>query len=74
MWTMVFAAIARICGTIAGLKLFGIVGMIIGVGIANLATLAIFWPIMYKLKIRHITLDLVFLFFLLVLSQIVIFC
>lgn len=58
-WTMTFTTIARILGVIAGFQIFGILGMISGVGIANVAALLVIWPTMKKLQILDLKLDLI---------------
>lgn len=58
-WIMTFSTGARILGVIAGFQIFGILGMISGVGIANLLTLLIVWPTMHKLQLLDIKLDMI---------------
>lgn len=57
LWIMAFAAGARLLGIIAGFHFFGILGMIAGVGIANLATLAFVWPLAHKMQIINVKMD-----------------
>ena len=74
MWTTIFATVTRICGTIVGLRISGVEGMIAGVGIANLATVIIYWPIMHQIHVRQKLLDMSFLTLLLALSVINYWC
>ena len=52
------ATAGRIIGTLLGLKLYGIIGMIISIGISNVLVLLIYWIIMYRLKLMHFNLDI----------------
>ena len=61
LWTMTFSTAGRIIGIIAGFQVSGILGMIVGVGVANIITLLIVWPIMYRLRLLDIKLDLAML-------------
>ena len=66
------ATVGRIIGTIIGLKVFGVLGMIIGIGISNVFVLNIYWIIMYKLKLMHFKLDILSLVFIGILTLIMI--
>lgn len=57
-WTMAFSTVARVLGVVAGFQVFGILGMIVGIGVANLITLILVWPIMNKLRLLDAKLDL----------------
>ena len=59
LWIMTLAALTRIGGLVAGFEIFGIMGMIVGVGIANLAVLPIIWLAMLKLDLLDFKLDLI---------------
>jgi O-antigen/teichoic acid export membrane protein len=63
-WVMTFSTILRIIGIIAGFHSFGILGMIAGVGAANIMILIIVWPTMFKLRLVNIKLDLLMIFFI----------
>ena len=65
------ATIGRIVGTIIGLKIFGILGMIVGIGIANLMVLTGYWAVMHKLNLLRLKIDLLALVHILVLVFIV---
>lgn len=54
---MSIAAIGRIIGTITGFEVYGILGMIIGIGIANLINLMFIWPVMYRFGLVDIKID-----------------
>lgn len=58
---MAIAAAGRIIGTIAGFEIFGILGMIIGIGVANLANLLFVWPVMHRFGLLQLRLDFVVL-------------
>jgi len=58
LFVMTATAVGRIFGTILGFHFFGIMGMIIGIGVANLATLAMIWPKMYSLKLLDLKIDM----------------
>lgn len=64
---MTLATVTRIVGLIAGFKIFGIMGMVVGVGIANLAVLPIVWLAMRKVRLLDLKLDLICLFTILIL-------
>lgn len=68
LWIITLAAVSRIIGLIAGFEIFGIMGMIVGGGIANLAVLMIVWLAMAKLQLLDLKLDLVSLFTILILG------
>ncbi|MGQ3137634.1 MAG: oligosaccharide flippase family protein [Sphingopyxis solisilvae] len=67
---MACSTILRIIGIIAGFKSFGILGMIAGVGAANVITLTMVWPTMHRLQIIDIKLDLFMIFIVIVFSAI----
>ena len=56
---MIFATIARILGVTAGFQIFGILGMIIGVGVANVATLFTVWIVIHKIRLLDLKLDFI---------------
>jgi O-antigen/teichoic acid export membrane protein len=58
LFIMTFTTLARIAGVVAGFQMFGILGMIIGIGIANLATLVVIWLMMNNQDLLDIKLDL----------------
>lgn len=58
---MIIAAIARILGTFAGFEMYGILGMIIGIGVANLLNLLFVWPVMQRIGLIAVRLDLTFI-------------
>ena len=58
LFIMTTTAAGRIFGTILGFQFFGIMGMIIGIGVANLATLALMWPKMHSLKLLDLKIDM----------------
>lgn len=75
LWIMTFAAVCRIVGLVAGNEIFGVIGMIVGIGIGNLAVLLVGWLMMSKLRLLDLKLDLAALsiiFFLGVLAATVI--
>ncbi len=51
-------AFARIIGTIVGFEVFGILGMLIGIGLANLINLVFVWPVMHRFGLLDLKLDL----------------
>ncbi len=57
---MAIAAVSRIIGTVAGFEIFDILGMIIGIGVANLANLLFVWPVMHRFGLLDLRLDLLF--------------
>jgi O-antigen/teichoic acid export membrane protein len=68
LWIMTIAAVSRIFGLTVGFKIYGILGMIIGTGIANIAVLLVTWGIMFKLKLVDFKLDLASLLFVFLVS------
>ena len=68
LWIMTLAAVSRIVGLIAGFEIFGIMGMIVGGGIANLAVLIIVWLAMARIHLLDLKLDLVSLLTILILG------
>ena len=64
---MAIATIGRIIGTIIGLKMFGILGMIVGIGIANFLVIPGYWAIMHKLALLNLKLDAIALFTIIIL-------
>ena len=54
---MAIATVGRIVGTIIGLKLFGILGMIVGIGLANFLVIPAYWVIMHKFALLNLKLD-----------------
>lgn len=57
LWMLVTATIGRIIGTIVGLKIFGLLGMIVGIGIANFLVLLGYWAIMRRLNLLNVSVD-----------------
>jgi O-antigen/teichoic acid export membrane protein len=68
---MAIAAATRIFGTIAGFEIFGIVGMIFGIGVANLTNLLFVWPVMRRFGLMDLKLDLLYVTFVLILFVII---
>ena len=64
---MAIATIGRIIGTIIGLKMFGILGMIVGIGLANFLVIPGYWAIMHKLALLNLKLDAIALFTIIIL-------
>lgn len=60
-WLMTVTAMTRIAGTILGFHVFGVVGMIAGVGIANMLNVVFMWPISKKLDSTGFIIDGLFL-------------
>ena len=58
LWMMAAATVGRIIGTILGLKIFGLMGMIVGIGIANFLVLLGYWVVMQRLKLLNLRVDL----------------
>ena len=58
---MAIAAVARIIGTFVGFELFGILGMIIGIGFANLTNLFFVWPVMHRFGLLDLKLDVTYI-------------
>ena len=71
-WVMTFSTVIRIVGIIAGFQSFGILGMIAGVGTANIITLLVVWPTMYRLRLLDIKLDLSMIFLIAIISAILV--
>jgi O-antigen/teichoic acid export membrane protein len=70
---MTFTTLARIVGVVAGFQMFGILGMIVGVGIANLVTLVMIWPMMLKPRLLDAKLDLTALISLIIMAYLLAF-
>ena len=68
LWMMTLSAVSRIIGLIVGFDEFGIMGMIVGIGIANIVVLVVGWLVMFQLKLLDFTLDIGSLFIILVLG------
>ena len=73
LWIMTLTAVIRIVGLTVGFEIFGIMGMIVGIGIANLAVLPIVWLTMIKLHLQDFKLDLICLTIILILCGITAF-
>lgn len=58
LWIMAFAAAGRVIGTIVGFHFFGILGMIVGIGVANVVLLLIVWIATLRLGILDAKLDI----------------
>ena len=71
---MAIAAAARIIGTIAGFEIFGILGMIIGIGAANLTNLLFVWPVMKRFALLDIKLDVIYLTVIVLLTSLSTLC
>ena len=66
------ATIGRIIGTILGLKIYGMLGMIIGMGVSNVLVLNLYWIIMYRLKLLNFKLDILALIVIAILTFIIV--
>ena len=53
------STVGRVIGTIIGLKIYGILGMIVGIGISNLVVLSLYWIIMYRVRLVNFKIDLI---------------
>ena len=73
LWMMCLGTAGRIIATIVGLKFFGILGMLISIGIANLITLMFYWRIMSNLELMNFKFDLVALMIILIISLSMVF-
>lgn len=70
---MVISTVLRILGTMVGFQTFGILGMILGVGAANIITLLMVWLTMYPLGLLDAKLDILMIFMIGTISAILVF-
>lgn len=70
---MSLAAVLRVIGTVAGFEIFGILGMIIGIGVANLANLLFILPVMHKFRLLDLRLDMLVITILTFIGFVIIF-
>lgn len=63
-------AVLRIAGVVLGFESYGIVGMLYGIGIANLFATGLIWTVAYRVRLLDIQLDLSILFVLALVSGI----
>lgn len=71
LWMMSLGTAGRVIATIVGLKISGVLGMILCIGVANVVVLTCYWRVMYKLQLLKFKVDISALLFIFMLSLIV---
>ena len=67
---MIFTTFTRTLGVVFGFHLIGTIGMIVGIGLANTIMLIIYWPLMIRLGISGIKIDILSITFLSIIAYI----